>query len=135
MKVGLHANPNKPAALELARRTLEVIGSRAEVVLSEEIGAVEPARPHAPWERLDADVIVAIGGDGTFLHAARRTSVSLLPVNAGTFGVLAEVDGRAPGGIESAGAGHAASWGDREATCRDANGRVRAWWRCATSSR
>ena len=101
-RVGLHANPHKPAALELARHTLGVIGDRAEVVLSEEIASLEPTRAHATWERLDADVLVAIGGDGTFLHALRRTSVSLLPVNAGTIGVLAEVDGRAPGGIEAA---------------------------------
>ena len=100
MRIGLHANPHKPAALELARRALRAVGDRAEVVLSEEVASVEPGRPHAPWDELGADVVVAIGGDGTFLHALRRTSSPLLPVNAGTLGVLAEVDGATAGQLE-----------------------------------
>jgi NAD+ kinase len=102
VKIALHANPNKPGAVELARRALGVIGARADVVLSEELRAVDPARPHAAWEALDTEVLVAIGGDGTFLHALRRTAVPLLPINAGTLGVLAEVDGRVPSELESA---------------------------------
>jgi NAD+ kinase len=102
MKIGLHANPHKPAALELARQALRAIGDRAEVVLSDEVRELDTGRPHASWETLGADVVVAIGGDGTFLHALRRTAVPLLPVNAGTLGVLAEVDGRAPGELAAA---------------------------------
>jgi NAD+ kinase len=94
MKLAVHANPHKPTAVELARRTLERVGDRAEVVLTDEAAAVDPARPHVAWEKLDAEVLVAIGGDGTFLHALRRTPVPLLPFNAGTLGVLAEVDAR-----------------------------------------
>jgi NAD+ kinase len=43
---------------------------------------------------MGADAIVAIGGDGTFLSTLRRTQAPLLGINAGTLGVLAEVDGR-----------------------------------------
>ncbi len=96
MKIGIHANPNKPAALAIAEEVVRALGPRAEPVLSDEIGSVAPDRPHVPLERMDAPVLVAIGGDGTFLHALRRSSVPLLPVNAGTVGVLAEVDGRNP---------------------------------------
>jgi NAD+ kinase len=96
VKIGLHANPNRPTALELAHRTLELIGDRAVVVLTEEVRSVDPKRPSAPWEELDAELVVAIGGDGTFLRALRRTSIPLLPINAGTHGVLAEVDARRP---------------------------------------
>jgi len=102
MKVALHANPNKPAALELARRTLALLRDRASVVLTEEVGALDPSVPHAPWGSVEADVIVAVGGDGTFLHTLRRTAVPLLPVNVGTLGVLAEVDGRSAGALEAA---------------------------------
>ena len=102
MKIALHANPHKPAALELAREALRAIGDRAEVVLSEEARALAPSRPYAAWEALSADVVVAIGGDGTFLHTLRRTTAPLLPVNAGTLGVLAEVDGAAPGALSAA---------------------------------
>ncbi len=102
MKVALHANPNKPAAVALARRALGALAGHAEVVLSEELAGIDPSRPSAPWDRLGAEVLVAIGGDGTFLHALRRTSVPLLPVNAGTLGVLAEVEGGTPGALEAA---------------------------------
>jgi len=102
VKIGLTAHPRKPPALALARRALELIGDRAEVVLSDAAGPADPGRPHAPLEELATDVLLAIGGDGTFLYSLRRSSVPLLPVNAGTVGVLAEVDARRPGEFEAA---------------------------------
>jgi NAD+ kinase len=102
VKVAVHANPNKPVALELARRALRALDGRAEIVLSEELGLLEPSRAHAAWDRLGADVLLAMGGDGTFLRALRRTAVPLLPVNAGTLGVLAEIDGARAGELEGA---------------------------------
>jgi len=86
----------KPRAHELVEELLRVVGDRAEVVLSDEVSRVDPARPHVPLESLACDVLVAIGGDGTFLHALRRTDTPLLPINAGTVGVLAEVETRRP---------------------------------------
>jgi NAD+ kinase len=91
VKLGLTANPKKPSALELARRAVALIGDRAELELSDEVALVAPDRPHAPLERLRPDVLLAIGGDGTFLYAMRRSEVPMLPINAGTVGVLAEV--------------------------------------------
>ncbi len=102
MKVGVTANPQKPTAQVLAHRVIERIGDRAEVVVSDEAPEVAPKLPHAPLDRLSADVLIAIGGDGTFLYALRRSAVPLLPINAGTVGVLAEVDGRAPSQLEEA---------------------------------
>ncbi|MCI4324586.1 MAG: NAD(+)/NADH kinase [Thermoplasmata archaeon] len=94
MKVGVTANPHNPTALGLARRTVELLGNRAEVVVASETrAAAELPSAEAPLESLEAEVLIAIGGDGTFLHALRRSSVPLLTVNAGTVGFLAEVDG------------------------------------------
>lgn len=95
MKIGVHANPNKPKALDLARRLVTVVGSRAEIVASRETAELAPdLAPQAePLARLSADVLVALGGDGTFLYALQRCATPLLPVNAGTVGFLAEVDG------------------------------------------
>jgi NAD+ kinase len=94
VKVGLTANPQKPEAIALARRAVERIGSRAEVLLSDELKPLAPGLPHAPLDELRPEVLVTIGGDGTFLYALHRCAAPLLPVNAGTVGVLAEVDGR-----------------------------------------
>ena len=96
MKVGISANPSKPAAVELARRAVEHLTGRADLEVSEELPTVAPSEPHRPLEALRPDVLLAIGGDGTFLYTLRRSSVPLLPVNAGTVGILAEVDGGRP---------------------------------------
>ena len=100
MKIGLTAHPEKSNALALAERVSEIVGDRAELVLSDEIPGVGRARPHGPLESLHPDVLIAIGGDGTFLHALRRSDAPLLPINAGTVGVLAEVEARQPKEIE-----------------------------------
>lgn len=102
MKLGLMANPGKPAALDLARRAVERIQDRAELCLTEELTSLAPDRPHAPLEQMRPDVLVAIGGDGTFLYALRRSSAPLLPINAGTVGVLAEVAGNRPAEFDGA---------------------------------
>jgi NAD+ kinase len=102
VKIGLTIHPRKPHALVLARRALELIGDHAEVMLSDTAASADPAKPHAPVEEISADVLIAIGGDGTFLYTLRRSSVPLLPVNAGTIGVLAEVDARRPGEFDAA---------------------------------
>ncbi|HTW77335.1 MAG TPA: NAD(+)/NADH kinase [Thermoplasmata archaeon] len=102
MRIGLTAHPEKPNALELARRVVAQIGGRAELTLGDEIAAVAGDLPHRPVERMDPDVLIAIGGDGTFLNALHRTNAPLLPINAGTVGVLAEVEARRPSEIDGA---------------------------------
>jgi NAD+ kinase len=102
MKLGLTANPKKATALELARRALEIVGDRAEIVISDEIPHVGPRHRHAPLGEIRPEVLLAIGGDGTFLYALQRCDAPLLPINAGTIGVLAEVGTRRPGEFEGA---------------------------------
>ncbi len=102
MKIGLTANPTKPAAIELAERAVRAIGDRAEVLLSDDVRSVAPGLPHAPLASLRPDVLVAIGGDGTFLYAMRRCDAPLLPINAGTVGILAEVEAHHPAEFEAA---------------------------------
>ena len=94
MRVGITANPNKPHALDLARRAEERLHGRVEVVLSTETAeAIRSTSEHTPLESMQADVLIAIGGDGTFLSALHRSRIPLLPVNAGTVGFLSEIDG------------------------------------------
>ena len=102
MKIGLTAHPEKSKAIDLASELVRIVGDRAEILLSDEVARVDRSRPHAPLEELRPDVLVAIGGDGTFLHALRRSNAPLLPINAGTVGVLAEVETRHPKEFEGA---------------------------------
>lgn len=95
MRIAVSANAEKSNAVDLARRAVELIGDQAEVVLAREAQLPIDARlPRIPLAELAADAIIAIGGDGTYLSTLQRTNVPLLAVNAGTVGVLAEVDGR-----------------------------------------
>jgi NAD+ kinase len=95
VKIGVHANPHKQNALDLAQHLAAYVADRAEVVVSSETAELVPslAPRSEPLSRFRVDVLVALGGDGTFLYALQRCSAPLLPVNAGTVGFLAEVDG------------------------------------------
>jgi NAD+ kinase len=95
LRIGLHANPNKPKALDLALHVRALVAGRAEIVASAETARLVPELREGaqPLSHLAADVLVALGGDGTFLYVLQRTQLPLLPVNAGTVGFLAEVDG------------------------------------------
>jgi NAD+ kinase len=95
VRIGVHANPNKPNATELARHLIEYVGDRAEVFTSTETAEHSPdlASRSEPLSQLRVDLLIALGGDGTFLNALQRSSAPLLPVNAGTVGFLAEVNG------------------------------------------
>jgi NAD+ kinase len=98
MRLAFHANAARPRAIELARRGRELLAGRAELFLSTETAeALGPeAGPGVPLEALEADVLVAFGGDGTFLTCFQRTRLPVLTVNAGTVGFLAEVEGDRP---------------------------------------
>ncbi len=97
------ANPQKPAALAVAREVVEGLGGRAEVVLAEETrAALGLALPSGPIGSIRADLLVAVGGDGTFLSALQQTTIPILPLNAGTVGFLSEVDTRQPGALSTA---------------------------------
>ncbi len=98
MRIGLHANPRRPRALELARAALARLEGRAELVLSSETAEAlgGPGREGPPLEEMRADVLIAVGGDGTFLNCVQRSTIPLLPVNGGTVGFLAEVEGDRP---------------------------------------
>jgi NAD+ kinase len=102
MKIGLQVHPRKPRALELGHGLVERIAGRAEIVVSDENPSVGPELPHQPLTDMRSDVVVAIGGDGTFLYTLGRTSAPVLPINAGTIGVLAEVATQRPTDLDTA---------------------------------
>jgi NAD+ kinase len=102
VKIGVTANPNRPRAVEIARAIVQRIGDRAETIVSESVAPAVPERPRVELEGMTCDVLVAVGGDGTFLYAMRRSEAPLLPINAGTVGVLAEVDARRAGEVDEA---------------------------------
>jgi len=81
MRVGIVVNPNKPSGKILVPKITSWLKERGVTVLDES-------------KVLSADIILALGGDGTFLRAARLVElydIPILGVNLGSFGFLTDI--------------------------------------------
>jgi NAD+ kinase len=77
MKIGVTVHPSRPAPAQFARHLTERLTAAGHDIVSD-----------------DAEIMLAIGGDGTVLEAARRAvslDIPVLGFNLGTIGFLAEV--------------------------------------------
>ena len=75
-------------------RTLEVVRS---VLRAHGVRAVTAARTPSARSLREADLAIALGGDGTMLHVARMVAprgIPLLGINIGTLGFLSAADAR-----------------------------------------
>jgi NAD+ kinase len=96
VKLGLVLHPSRQSALDAARAIVEDAARRGMHIMTpgEDVDRLPGA---APWEAAteSADAIIAVGGDGTMLEAARiaRTiGAPIVGVNVGTVGFLTEID-------------------------------------------
>jgi len=96
--LGLFGNPAKvdlPPAVEIIRALCEEAGVKV-YASADLVGPLTGNIPHLSNEDLvqSVDVVIALGGDGTMLRAARvlgLTGVPLLGVNLGSLGYLTDV--------------------------------------------
>jgi NAD+ kinase len=96
--VGIVANARKPGCASIIQRVIETgarLGISVRVVASvaEELELDADTVAHQDLSE-SCDLIIAIGGDGTILNAARLVSTAprpILGVNLGTLGFLAEL--------------------------------------------
>jgi len=68
MKIGITANPHIPGALDSAKHVVARLEPAQEVVLESDLARVF-GRNGMPLAHMKADVVLAIGGDGTILRA------------------------------------------------------------------
>ncbi len=97
-RIGFAFNPTKPAAIELRDRALEWCTKAGCSAWALESGDTPRLIDQLP----SADCLVVLGGDGTFLRAARalaRVDVPVLGVNSGRVGFLSKIE---PDGLEHA---------------------------------
>ncbi|HUU62210.1 MAG TPA: NAD(+)/NADH kinase [Acidimicrobiia bacterium] len=104
MKLALIVHPDRDSAAELAARLVAGAARRGIRVTAEPADAarVPGTSVRPPGSPLDADAVVAVGGDGTVLEAVRVALAADLPVlgiNAGHLGFLTRVE---PGLLEEA---------------------------------
>ena len=101
MKAALYPNFQKPNALVCARRECDALESAGiEVSVSELFRHDFSDKPFVKFEDISvsaqaADVVLAIGGDGTILRCAKfliGTDTKLLGINTGTLGFMAGLE-------------------------------------------
>jgi len=96
-RFGLAFNPTKPAAIELAERAADWCRQNGAQAWAAESGETETLVTRLA----DTECLIVLGGDGTFLRAARalaRVDVPVLGVNSGRVGFLSKID---PSALES----------------------------------
>lgn len=89
------SNPERDIGLETAKRITELIKNRADVK-TVPLNYGERSFSAVQSEMENAELIVAIGGDGSIMHAARAAAPlgkSIIGVNRGDKGFLADLDG------------------------------------------
>ncbi len=90
-RFGLAFNPTKPAAIQLAQRTAQWCRENGAESWAAELGETETLVARLA----DTDCLIVLGGDGTFLRAARalaRVDVPVLGVNSGRVGFLSKIE-------------------------------------------
>jgi NAD+ kinase len=94
MRFGFLLRPGQPEAPRVAAEMIEVLGARGcPVVAAVEDAAAFPGATVVPAAMLASsiDVLVVLGGDGTFLHGASLVAdqgVTLLGINLGSLGFM-----------------------------------------------
>jgi NAD+ kinase len=89
VKFGITANPHIPHARRGVEAILKQVGKH-RVVLEPDIAAALGTKGTS-LEKMDVDVVLAVGGDGTVLRALQRTRREILGINSGSLGFLTEV--------------------------------------------
>jgi NAD+ kinase len=91
VKFGITANPHIPSAMECTKKVLAHLEPKQEVLLESDL-ARALGRKGMPLAHMKADVMLAIGGDGTILRALQLSDSKVLGINSGSLGFLAEVN-------------------------------------------
>lgn len=90
-RLGLAFNPTSPAALLLRDRAVQWCAEQGVAAWTAPSGEVETLVAQLPT----TDALVVLGGDGTFLRAARAVAavdVPILGINSGTVGFLSKTE-------------------------------------------
>ncbi len=91
--VGLVANLGQEQALTAIEKALKVLEGHKglDLVIEDRLARRLGKKKGTPQSKMEVDMLVIAGGDGTILHALHMTSAPVLSINTGSVGFLAEL--------------------------------------------
>ena len=89
-RYGINVNMSIPDAKAYAKRVMDALEGEDYVLDAKAAEAF--GMKGQPLDEMKADVLIAIGGDGTILRALMKSDIPIIGVNAGGVGFLAEID-------------------------------------------
>lgn len=91
--VGLVANLGQDQALAAIEKALRVLEGHKglDLVIEDRLARRLGKEKGVPQSKMDVDMLVIAGGDGTILHALHMTNAPVLTINTGAVGFLAEL--------------------------------------------
>jgi NAD+ kinase len=92
-RVGVVANLTQERAIEAVTRVLKCLKGKKGVAVTVEdrLARRLGMRDGVPQSKMEVDMMVITGGDGTILHALHMTGAPILAINTGYVGFLAEL--------------------------------------------
>lgn len=99
-KFGLVANPNINAAVKIAKDIIEYLKNKVDLLITQELYTHLSSKINITgmnsssldeFNNHNLDILIAIGGDGTILHALHKCNAKIFGINAGVVGFLTEV--------------------------------------------
>jgi len=90
MRFGIVAKVDKKEAVVTAKKVVDFLRKKAEVVVEEQTGK-KIGRKGKPLKKMKADIMIAVGGDGTILRTLQACNATVFGINAGAVGFLTEV--------------------------------------------
>ena len=89
-RVGIVARHDMPERVAIARDVASFLSGKVEIVVKDELKS-SLKRPAEPLSKMDVDVVVTVGGDGTILYTLQQNTAPVFGVNSGELGFLTEI--------------------------------------------
>lgn len=90
MRIGVLANPKLRDMDNVFRDLWAALENKAEIIVEEGLGKTLGING-VPLGKMNPDVLITIGGDGTILHALQHCNPVIAGINAGQLGFLTEI--------------------------------------------
>jgi NAD+ kinase len=92
-RVGVVANMSQELAVDACEKALELLEASKDVkvVVEDRLARHLGRRGGVPQSKMNVDMLIIAGGDGTILHSLHMTAAPVLTINTGAVGFLAEL--------------------------------------------